>query len=131
RPSGSSRATPKAPRWSRSTPSRWEPGSGLAEDEPRGEEQVSPEELLRQVQVSDLVLGTLVSLVQLGYAKLRDGERDQARLGIEVLRAVMPVIEEAAPADAVRDLRQATANLQLAYASKINEPTDEEKEEEK
>jgi hypothetical protein len=94
----------------------------LAEDEAGTEEQISPEELLRQVRVSDLVLGTLVSLVQLGYAKLGEGESEQVRLAIEVLRAVIPVLEDAAPPEAVRDLRQATANLQLAYASKINTP---------
>jgi len=89
------------------------------------EEQLSPEEFLKQLKVSDLMLGTLASLVQLGYAKL-DEDSEQTRLAIEVLRAVLPVLEGAAAEDAVRDLRQATANLQLAYASKINAPATEE-----
>jgi hypothetical protein len=93
------------------------------------EEQVSPEELLKQLKVSDLMLGTLASLVQLGYAKLGEGDDEQTRLAIEVLRAVMPVLEGAAPPEVLRDLRQATANLQLAYASKVNK-ADEESEEE-
>jgi hypothetical protein len=83
------------------------------------EEQASAEELIKQLKVSDLLLGTLASLVQLGYAKLGDGEADQARLAIEALRALTPVLEGAASAEALRDLRQATANLQLAYAEKV------------
>jgi hypothetical protein len=98
--------------------------SGLADEE------VNAEELLRQLKVSDLLVGWLASLVQLGYAKLADGDAEQTRLAIEVLRAVMPVLEDAAPAETVRDLRQATANLQLAYAGQVNAPTDEVKEEE-
>jgi hypothetical protein len=83
------------------------------------EGQAAAEELLRQLKVSDLLLGTLASLVQLAYAKLGEGETDQVRLAIEALRAVTPVLEAAAPEDALRDLRQATANLQIAYADKL------------
>ena len=89
----------------------------MAEDP--GQEQLTAEELVKQLKVSDLLLGTLASLVQLGYAKLGDGETEQARLAIEALRALMPVLEGAAPPEALRDLRQATANLQLAYAEKV------------
>jgi hypothetical protein len=95
------------------------------------EEQVSAEELLKQLKVSDLLLGTLASLVQLGYAKLADGDAEETRLAIEVLRAVMPMLEDKVPAETVRDLRQATANLQLAYASKVNETTDQPDDESK
>jgi hypothetical protein len=97
------------------------------------EEQLSAEELIRQLKVSDLLLGTLASLVQLGYAKLGEGETDQARLAIEALRALIPVLESSASAEALRDLRQATANLQLAYAEKVAkqpEPAPEDDQEE-
>src|SRR5712691_8800933 len=97
------------------------------------EEQLSAEELIKQLKVSDLVLGTLASLVQLGYAKLGEGETDQARLAIEALRALIPVLESSASAEALRDLRQATANLQLAYADKVakqTEPAPEDDQEE-
>jgi hypothetical protein len=93
------------------------------------ENEVSPEELLKRLTVSDLVLSMLASTVQLGYAKLEGGDLGQTQLAIETLRAVMPVLEGAAPEEAVRDLRQATANLQLAYASKLNEPSDHEESE--
>ena len=83
------------------------------------QEQLSAEELIRQLKVSDLLLGTLASLVQLGYAKLGEGDAEQARLAIEALRALTPVLESAVSAEALRDVRQATANLQLAYADKV------------
>jgi hypothetical protein len=100
-------------------PSRSARANGFMADERAGEPEPSPEELLRQLKVADLLLGTLVSLVQLGYAKLGEGETAEARLTIETLRVVTPVLEGSAPDDALRDLRQATANLQLAYADKV------------
>jgi hypothetical protein len=98
----------------------------LAEEQ----EQVSAEELIKQLKVSDLLLGTLASLVQLGYAKLGEGDAEQARLAIEALRALNPVLESAASAEALRDLRQATSNLQLAYAQKVAKRSEPETEEE-
>ena len=100
---------------------------GLAEDEqppepkPVMEEEISAEELIRKLKVSDLLLGTLASLVQLGYAKLAENELAEARLAIEALRALTPVLEGVASEVALRDLRQATANLQLAYADAVAE----------
>jgi hypothetical protein len=86
-----------------------------------GQEQVAADELFKQLKVADLLLGMFASVVQLGYAKLEDGETEQARLAIEALRALAPVLEGASPPEALRDLRQATANLQLAYASKLRD----------
>jgi hypothetical protein len=88
------------------------------------EGQAAAEELFKQLKVSDFLLGTLASLVQLGYTKLGEGETEQTRVAIEALRALMPVLDDVVSADAARDLRQAIANLQLAYASKVNETSD-------
>ena len=90
----------------------------MAEQEPTAEQREA-EQLIKQLRVSDLLVGTLASLVQLGYAKLGEGEVDEARLAIDALRALVPVLEGAAAEDAIRDLRQATANLQLAYADLV------------
>ena len=84
--------------------------------------ELTPEDLIEQIKqlkVSDLLLSTLPSLAQLGYAKLEPGMRDleQARLAIEGIRALLPVLEGAVPEDVLRDFRQVVANLQLAYAS--------------
>ena len=94
------------------------------------QEQLTAEELVKQLKVSDLLLGTLASLVQLGYAKLGEGDAGQARLAIEAVRALAPVLEGAASPEALRDVRQATANLQLAYADTLKVTPDQETQEE-
>jgi hypothetical protein len=76
------------------------------------------EEELKKLKVSDLLVQTLYTLSSLGYRKLSDEDRDleQAGLAIEALRALLPVLEGAVGEDVVRDFKQVTANLQLAYA---------------
>ena len=88
-------------------------------------QQQNDEELLKQVEeelkklkVSDLLVQMLYTVSSLGYRKLSAEDRDleQARLAIESLRAVLPVLEGSISEDVMRDFRQVTANLQLAYA---------------
>jgi hypothetical protein len=100
-----------------------------------GEEQNPPppsndEELLRQVEeqlrelkVSDVLLQTVYTISSLGWHKLSPTERDleQAKLAIEALRALLPVLAETMPAEVKRDLDQMVANMQLAYASAVGE----------
>ena len=85
----------------------------------------SDEELIRQVEdelkklkVSDLLVQMLYTVSSLGYRKLSADDRDleQAKLAIESLRALLPVLEGSIPEDVLRDFRQVTSNLQLAYA---------------
>jgi predicted nucleic acid-binding protein len=76
------------------------------------------EEQLKQLKVSDLLVQTLYTVSSLAYRKLSDEDRDldQARLAIESLRALLPVLEGAVSDDVIRDFKQVTSNLQLAYA---------------
>jgi hypothetical protein len=76
------------------------------------------EEELKKLKVSDLLVQMLYTVSSLGYRKLsaEDRDLDQAKLAIEALRTLLPVLEDTVPADVVRDFRQVTANLQLAYA---------------
>jgi hypothetical protein len=76
------------------------------------------EEELKKLKVSDLLVQTLYTVSSLGYRKLSEEDRDldQARLAIEALRALLPVLEGAVGEEIVRDFKQVTANLQLAYA---------------
>ena len=78
---------------------------------------------LSKLTVSDLLLQTLHSISLLGYRRLSGEGRDleQARLAIEALRALVPVLEGTAPEEALRDFNQVLANLQLAYASAVAE----------
>jgi hypothetical protein len=96
----------------------------MRESEPPPESQTD-EELLKQVEdelrklkVSDLLVQMLYTVSSLGYRKLsaEDRDLDQAKLAIESLRALLPVLEGAVPEDVLRDFRQVTSNLQLAYA---------------
>jgi hypothetical protein len=74
---------------------------------------------LAKLKVSDLLLQTLYSVSSLGYHRLGAEGRDldQARLAIEALRVLVPVLEGSVPEEALRDFNQVLANLQLAYAS--------------
>jgi len=90
-------------------------------------EELTPEELLehiRRMKVSDLLLSTITTVAQLGYAKLDPSGRDlpQAKLAIESLRVLVPVLEGSVPEEVLRDFTQVTANLQLAYAKAAEEP---------
>ena len=89
----------------------------MADDEERLIEEIQAE--LAKLKVSDLLLQTLYSVSSLGYHRLSPEGRDleQARLAIEALRALVPVLEGAVAEDALRDFNQVLANLQLAYAS--------------
>lgn len=73
---------------------------------------------LKKLKVADLLVQTLYTVSSLGFRRLAPDDRDldQARLAIEALRALVPLLEDSAPAELVRDFKQVTANLQLAYA---------------
>ena len=81
------------------------------------------EEQLRKLKVSDLLVQTLYTVSSLGYRRLSDEHRDleQARQAIEALRALMPVLEGTVGEELIRDFKQVTANLQLAYAEASKE----------
>jgi hypothetical protein len=73
---------------------------------------------LAKLKVSDLLLQTLYTVSSLGYHRLSGEQKDleQARLAIESLKALLPVLEGSVPEEALSDFRQVLANLQLAYA---------------
>ena len=92
----------------------------MAEQQPPSDEELVQqlEAELQKLKVSDLLVQTLYTVSSLGYRRLSDENRDleQARLAIEALRALVPVLEGTVPEELVRDFKQVTANLQLAYA---------------
>lgn len=88
---------------------------------PEQPKEPTPEELLdavRSMKVTDLVLSTVATLAQLGFAKLDESTRDleQARLAIEAIKALLGTLEGAVPEEVLRDFNQVVANLQLSYA---------------
>jgi hypothetical protein len=70
-----------------------------------------------------LLVQTLYTVSSLGYHKLGADTRDlpEARLAIETLRALLPVVRGEAPAEVVRDFEQVVANMQLAYADAVKQ----------
>jgi hypothetical protein len=85
-------------------------------------QDVTPEELLeeiRKIRVADFVLSAVATLGQLAYSKLEPSTRDldQARLAIEAVKALVPTLEGAVPAQTASDYGQLVANLQLAYVA--------------
>jgi hypothetical protein len=92
------------------------------------EQQPSEEELIGQLQeelkklkVSDVLVQTVFTVSSLGYRSLGEEARDldQARLAIEALRAVVPVLKGTVPDQVAGDFEQMVANMQLAYAKAV------------
>jgi len=79
---------------------------------------------LQQLKVGDLLVQSLSTISSLAYHRLAPEHRDleQVRLGIEALRALVPVLKGSLPDELVRDFEQVTANLQLAYADAVSQP---------
>ena len=88
------------------------------------------EEELKRLKISDVLVQTLYTLSSLGYHKLGTEHRDlpQARLAIDSLRALLPVLKGEAPAEVVRDFEQVVANMQLAYAAAVRDAPKEAEE---
>ena len=83
------------------------------------------EEELRRITVRDVLLQTVVSLVNLGGQRLGVAEGaedmrdlDQVRLAIEGVRALLPLLEEESP-EQVQPIRDALSQLQMVYAREV------------
>ncbi|MGN6872124.1 MAG: hypothetical protein ACTHMY_27350 [Solirubrobacteraceae bacterium] len=100
--------------------------------EPR---QPSEEELraayeaeLKRLRVEHVLLDNVAALVNLGMRRTglvpgTEGERDpaQVRLAIEAVRAMLPVLEQAAP-DQIGAIRDAVSQLQIAFVKIGGQP---------
>lgn len=98
-------------------------------DDQKPAEQMTEEELraayeaqLKQVRVEDVIVQTVVSLLNLGGRKAglvpgTEDEKDlaQVRTAIDAVRELLPMVEDALGPDA-KQLRDVLAQLQMAYA---------------
>jgi hypothetical protein len=92
--------------------------------EPTEEElQAAWEDQLKNITVTDILVQTAVSLVNLAGRRLGLGpegeaERDLAEVrdGIDAIRALVPVLERGDVGPTLKPLRDALAQLQLEYA---------------
>lgn len=92
--------------------------------EPSEEElRAALEEQMRSIQVEDVVLQTVATLVNLAGRRLGlagDGQKDleQAKLAIDSARALIPFT----PEDQLEPIKQAMAQLQMAFAQEAQQP---------
>ena len=102
----------------------------MSEQPPEEQEQVAEEllEALRSLKVEDVLIQTLITVSSIGYRRLGltedtkdDRDLEQARLAIETMNAITPVLERFVSEELVRDFRSSVANLQLAYAKAAGE----------
>jgi hypothetical protein len=93
--------------------------------EPEDQERIARElvEELRRLKIEDVLIQTLITISSLGYRRLgltpdTKDERDlvQAKLAIDTMTALTPILEAVVPAELLRDFNQSVASLQLAYA---------------
>jgi hypothetical protein len=79
---------------------------------------------LDRVGVADILVNALSASASIGFHRVSPEGRDlgQVKLAIDALRALDPVLREAAVDEGiVRDLEQARTNLQLAFAKAVSE----------
>ncbi|MDQ3380096.1 MAG: hypothetical protein M3546_07210 [Actinomycetota bacterium] len=97
----------------------------MAEGETPTEEELLA--ALDRIGVADVLVQALATTASIGFRRVSPEARDlaQARLAIEALRALDPVLREGGADEAVvRDLEQARTNLQLAYARAVEEDSE-------
>jgi hypothetical protein len=102
-------------------PAEQQPGQ-LSDEEVRAQ----LEEEIRKVRVEDVVLQSVVSILNLSARRIaKDDERDldQAKVGIDAARTLVDLV----PPEAQVQLRQAISELQVLYATHAGEgPASEE-----
>jgi hypothetical protein len=100
---------------------------GAAGDLSEEELRARLEEELKRIKVADVLLQTVVTLInlagqRLGLAEGTREERDlgQVRVAIEAVRSLLPLLEEdEQAARQMRPIRDALSQLQLAYAQEV------------
>ena len=94
------------------------------------EEEVARQlaEELRNLKVEDVLISVLIQVSAIGYRRLGlteetkdDRDLPQAKLAIDTMKALVPVLEHVVQADLIRDFEQSVANLQLAFAKAASE----------
>jgi hypothetical protein len=93
---------------------------GREEDVPRNEEEIRArlEEQVRKLRVQDLMVESVVSVLNLTARRIaKEDERDleQARVGIDAIRAWVDLL----PEEAAKQIRQALSELQMLYAQAV------------
>jgi hypothetical protein len=98
----------------------------VSESEERLARELAEE--LRQLKVEDVLVSVLVQISAIGYRRLGlteetkdDRDLGQAKLAIDTMKAITPVLGQVVPPELIRDFESSVANLQLAYAKAAGE----------
>jgi len=99
----------------------------MSEQQPTEEEmRAALEEELKRVRVEQVVTEATVSILNVavlraGLVPGSEGERDlgQTRMGIEAVRALLPLVEQSLGAEQARPIRDALSQLQMAYVRAV------------
>ena len=90
-------------------------------------------EELSRLRIEDVLIQTLITISSIGYRRLGlteetkdDRDLQQAKLAIDTMTALTPILESVVPEELVRDFNQSVASLQLAYAQAAGEEADGE-----
>jgi hypothetical protein len=107
----------------------------MSDQQPSEEElRAALEEQMRHIRVEDVLLQTVVTLINLGARRLgltgspdEAGERDpeQARLAIEGARALVGLVDS----EELKPIRDALSQLQMAYVQASGGPPPAQQEE--
>jgi hypothetical protein len=88
-----------------------QPQQPAGQDRPPTEEEIR--EQLERVRVQDVVIQTIVSIINLAAAKADD--KAQLQVGIDAAKALLPLVESELGPDA-KSFHEAISQLQLEYA---------------
>ena len=86
------------------------------------------EEQLKSLRIEDILVQSLVTASAIGFRRLglsedtrQDRDLGQSQAAIEVMEALVPVLEKLLPEDLVASLRSSTTELKLAYVRAVSE----------
>jgi hypothetical protein len=103
----------------------------MSQQQPTEEEmRAALEEELKRVRVEQVVTEATVSILNVavlraGLVPGSEGDQDlaQTRIGIEAVRALLPLVEQALGAEQARPIRDALSQLQMAYVRAMSAET--------
>jgi hypothetical protein len=104
-----------------------DPSGGAGRQPTEEEMRAALEEELKRVRVEQVVTEATVSILNVavlraGLVPGSEGERDlaQTRVGIEAVRALLPLVEQALGVEQARPIRDALTQLQMAYVRAVS-----------
>ncbi len=76
-------------------------------------------ESIRQAKVGQLLISTVSTFASVAYGKLEIKDLPEAKVAVDAIAALVPLLEGQVDDSLRRDLEQALTNLRLAYADAV------------